>query len=227
MNKRMARGFTLVEVMVAVTLFSLVMVMIFNGLHSSSLSWRAGERQIAQNDTQRLELAFLRKLLSQAVPLILIDGDENPLLFKGEEDTVYFVSKLPSHRGGGGLYLLSLHVSQQDDRHTLTMTYQPATPAIDLSDHLDSEHASSLDLIENIETLTLSYYGDKDDIDEADWHDDWDSNVRLPELISIQIETSQARRFWPELVIPIHNQAIKGQPQFSMYAATVTQNGGL
>ncbi len=37
-----SEGFTLVEILVAMTLFSITLIMIFSGLHSASRNWDAG-----------------------------------------------------------------------------------------------------------------------------------------------------------------------------------------
>jgi len=213
-----SQGFTLVELLVALTLFSLILVMIFSALHATSRSWQIGEKKITANDEQRLELAFIRKHLSQAIPLIRIDGRENRILFKGESEAVHFISRLPAHRGGGGLYLVSLVVSELDFGKGLSFKYQPVGPDIDAFDLLDSDKIKTVELIAGIETIEFSYFGRETLDDDPHWHGRCDIKDRLPELITLQITDTESGRYWPELIIPIRTQHVKGQLQLTIHA---------
>ncbi len=211
-------GFTLVEILIALTLFSFILVLIFSTLHSTSRSWQTGEKKIAANDEQRLELAFIRKHISQAIPLTRIDGKDNRILFKGESEAVHFISRLPAHRGGGGLYLVSLVVSEQDLRKGFSLMYQPVGPDIDAFDLLDSDKIKTVELIADIEAIEFSYFGRETIEDDPRWHEQWDIKDRLPELITVEITETESGRYWPELFIPMRTQNVKGQPQLTIHA---------
>lgn len=209
-------GFTLVEILVALTLFSLVLVMVFNGLYSAGLSWQKGEDQSDINDTQRLELAFLRRQLSEAVPLIRIDGIENPVLFKGGRDFIRFVSGLPAHRGGGGLDVLNVQIEQHGSEKDLVLAYRPVMVETDFFDDGAQEDWDRQVLLTDIDRVEFDYYGNRNIKDAPAWYDNWESTDRLPEAVRIQITSSNPRQYWPEMVIPVYTQVIKGQPQFTM-----------
>ena len=74
LSKQQVTGFTLVEILIAMTLFSFTLVLIFSALYSTSRTWQISNRQIDTNDEQRLELAFILKQISKAIPLHLIDA---------------------------------------------------------------------------------------------------------------------------------------------------------
>jgi len=180
-----ATGFTLVEILIALTLFSVILVLVFSALHTSNLTWQASERQIEANEDQRLVIAFIKRQLSQVVPLLQLDGKENNLVFKGEEDQIQFVSALPAHRGGGGLYLLSLQADKD-----LTLHYQMVTSDIALATETDDEKIKSQILIADIDDLEFRYYGREKINDTPAWHHQWQNQKRLPELISLRITNS-------------------------------------
>lgn len=215
--KKQARGFTLVEILIAMTLFSFILVLIFSTLYSTSRIWQTTDRQIDTNDEQRLEISFIRKQISQAIPLSLIDGKENKILFKGETDAIHFTSSLPAHRGGGGLYFLSLLLSGNNAHQDLTLRYQPARPDRDLFNNPDNEEIKTMSLITDIEDVEFFYYGSEDKDDESRWYSQWDIKDRLPKLVKVQITSVDNKQYWPALVIPIHSQALKGQPQLTMH----------
>jgi general secretion pathway protein J len=204
-------GFTLVEILIAMTLFSVILVLVFSALHTSNKSWLASERQIETNEEQRLVLSFIKRQISQTVPLLQLDGKENTLVFKGEEDSLQFVSSLPAHRGGGGLYLLSLSVDEG-----LTLHYQVVTSDIELVDELDDEKSKEQLLIANIDKIAFSYFGSEISNETPVWRDQWTDQKRLPDLVSMRITSKSASDYWPEVVIPVRTQISRGQPQFTL-----------
>ena len=211
------RGFTLVEVMVALTLFSLVLTLIFSGLRASGKSWERSEVQIDNTDNLRLELAFVRKTLGEAVPLVLLDGKQNPVVFKGEPDAIYFTAQLPSHRGGGGLYLLSLSTVAHEHKRDLQLAYQSISPALDL-DQLDTGYdRKTLTLMTDIDALVFSYYGNEEVGKDPVWSDTWRNQQNLPLVARIHIEAANKERYVPDLLVRLATQSVRGQPQLTLY----------
>lgn len=220
------RGFTLVEILVALTLFSLVLAMIFSGLHSSSKSWKKSEAQVAENDTRRLDLGFVRKQLAQAVPLVLLDGKDNSVLFKGNNDAIQFISDLPDHRGGGGLYVLSLGITQNDQSEDLTLGYRPVTTDIDLNIPGNDDQEKNITIMKDIDTLEFSYYGSEDDKTNPEWTDEWRAKQKMPELIRIHIEPVREDKYIPDMIVRLHTGNVRGQPQLILYKGKADRNAG-
>jgi len=205
-------GYTLIEILIALTLFSVILMLVFSALHTSSKSWIASEQQIAANEDKRLILTFIKRQLSQVVPLLQINGKKNNVVFKGEQDSLRFVSALPAHRGGGGLYLLTLRADED-----LTLYYQIVTTNIDLATDLDNEKIKSQVLIADIDKIEFSYFGSEDTDDTPTWYEQWENQKQLPDLISLRIRSKDSSEFWPEVLIPIRTQVSRGLPQFTLY----------
>ena len=58
---RQARGFTLIEILVSLTLLGIIFLLLFSCLYTSNKSWIAGEKKISRNDEVRLVSHFLRR----------------------------------------------------------------------------------------------------------------------------------------------------------------------
>lgn len=220
-------GLTLVEILVALTLFCLVLTMIFSGLHSSAKSWEKSEAQIAENDSRRLDLGFVRKELAQAVPLVLFDGKDNPVLFEGDHDAIQFISDLPGHRGGGGLYVISLNISQTDHNKNLILGYRPVTTGIDLNHPENSGEEKNVSILEDISSLEFSYFGSKDNRTDPAWSDEWRVKQRLPELVRIHIEPVRAVNYIPDMIVNLHTGSVPGQPQLTVYKSKAGNRSGM
>jgi len=225
-HHRLHKGMTLVELLVALTLFSLILSLIFSGLRASGKSWERSAAQINNTDNLRLELAFVCKTLGEAVPLVLLDGKQNPVVFKGEPDAIHFTAQLPSHRGGGGLYLLSLSTVEHGDKRELQLAYQSISPALDI-DHLEAgDDGKTMTLMTDINTLIFSYYGSEDTGKDPEWSDTWHNQQNLPLLVRIHIEPANKASHLPDLVVRLATQSVRGQPQLTLYKSNAGSDTG-
>ena len=218
-KQRISFGFTLVEVLVAMTLFSITLLLIFSALHSAGRSWHVGEQQVERNDAQRLGLQFLRRYIGQAVPLMLIDNRDNRILFKGERDAVHFITGLPSHRGNFGLYSVSVLLERSGtDQPQLVVRYMPVDPDKDFFASGDSAAYTTQELLVDIEAVEFEYYGRVQARSEPGWSSVWEAKDRLPELVRIRILPANTDLSLSELSIAIRNQITGGQPQLVIHA---------
>ena len=206
-------GFTLVEILVALTLFSLVLVMVFNSLYSAGLSWKKGAEQADINDYQRLDLTFLCRQLSQTVPLVMIDGKKNPLMFTGDYNSIHFISSLPSHRGSGGLAIYDVRMTRQGNSKALVLEYRPVTPGMKFFEETKPDDVDVLVLVKNIEEIQFSYYGKQKADDSSGWQNRWNNSDQLPDLIKLRVIQENPKQYFPDMVVPIHNQVTKGKFQ--------------
>ena len=204
-------GFTLLEVLVALLLFSLVLMMLYGALYSSGRSWRVSEVQARENDDKRLILAFIRRQVGEAMPLVQADEREARMMFHGEDSSLQFVSRLPAHHAGSGVYFLKFEM--RDDE--LMLKYLPLARDKDLFAEDVFVDAAEIILLKNVETIDLDYFGRDTSDAEPAWSDNWDNKARLPELMRFQVIAGDPGS-WPPLVIALRSQAAGGQPQLTL-----------
>lgn len=211
-------GFTLVEILIGLTLLSLIMLLLFSSLHTAGKSWSSGEDKITRTDELRLASQFIRQRLSQSVPIIWISKNERRIAFKGTGEEINFVSPLPAHRGGGGLYLLTLKLDSDHDQQHLVLHYRLALPdrqTFNIS--AQGEHESAV-LAENISRIVFSYFGSTEPDEEPQWQDRWDVEDQLPKMVRIKLSPEDSLHEWPEMLVTLPSQTISGQPQFYQFA---------
>lgn len=66
-----AAGFTLIEVLLAITLVSLIMAMAYGGFRASIRATTSGEALIEETNRLRITHQFVRTQLSQALSLVI------------------------------------------------------------------------------------------------------------------------------------------------------------
>ena len=203
-----APGFTLIEILLAVSLLSLILLLLFSALFSANRSWAATERRIAQNDELRLVAEFIQRQLAEQSPLFWAGEDDTGLLFSGARDELHFTAGLPAHRGGGGAQALTLKVSRAGGERQLALYFQPVSVARRPFAH---QHGGErVVLLANTARIELAYYGREEIEGQSSWRAEWRHAELLPELIGLTVYPATDRP-WPEMIIPLHARPAKGR----------------
>ena len=207
MGGRAGAGFTLVELLVALTLLGLLSVVLFGGLRFGTRAWEAGNARVERLAEVQAVQGVLRRRIAQAVlpedagaKSAFSDG---PAAFSGAEDSLRFVALVPSRFGVGGFYLFELSVVDDGDGARLELAWRLFRP--DQPGDLD-QPAPGLGgrrvLIEGIEAAKFGYYGAARAGAEAEWRERWDGAGGLPALIALEVAFPAGDpRSWPELVV--------------------------
>ena len=204
---RPAPGFTLLEILLAISLLSLILLLLFSALFSANRSWAATERRIAQNDELRLVAEFIQRQLAEQAPLFWAGQDDTGLLFSGAPDELHFTAGLPAHRGGGGVQALTLKVSRAGGESQLALYVQPVSAE---QRPFDNHGAERVVLLANTARIELAYYGREEIEGQSTWRAAWRHAELLPELIGLTVypATGQA---WPQMIIPLYARPAKGR----------------
>ena len=204
-------GFTLLELLVGTVLFGFILIMLYSSLFSTGHHWRVSAIHARQNDDKRLILSLIRRLIKQTSPMIQRDSEGSRLLFQGDDSSLIFVTHLPAHHAGSGIYFLKFEV--QDDELLLKYTALTRDKAMFEEDIF--VEAETINLLTHIEGINLYYFGQDAADTEPTWHDEWNNKVQLPELVRFQVITDPGNP-WPELLIALRSQAVLGQPQLTL-----------
>jgi general secretion pathway protein J len=211
-------GFTLLELLIALTLLGLITVMLYGGLHLAIRGAESGERRAEISEQVRLIQSFIRREVSQVYPLVWSNKGKPRVAFKGRSEALHFAAILPAHRGEGGLYLVSIEARYP--AHQLIFSYRLARPEIQNFETKEAPQKSVI-LVEGIERVEFLYYGKQEKEDEARWHSRWKDRRNLPQLVRLRLKTVSL--VWPDLVIPIYAKVHLEEQQLVMRAPG--QNG--
>jgi len=175
------QGMTLIELLVGLSLLSLIALMLAGGLHLGTRAWEVGAKRMTQGDRLQRNDAFLRQLLSQA----RIQFDDlalgSPRGFLGDPNRVAFLAPLPEQFGGGSVSSFVLDSEQNGASHSLVLHWQSlARPA-------NKNMSSNALLIDRLDSEGLSYYGRLPGEDMPRWHDEWSGRYGLPMLIRLTL----------------------------------------
>ncbi|MGY6555624.1 MAG: prepilin-type N-terminal cleavage/methylation domain-containing protein [Wenzhouxiangella sp.] len=195
-------GFTLVEVMLAITLVSLIMALAYGGFRSSVRATNSGEALIEETNRLRITHQFVRTQLSQALPLIIEEDEQEGEMvrFQGEAQRVRFIAPMPGYLSFGGPYVQQFSLERRDDgldlvfHYALLNGYEPG--------ELGQE--DGVVLLQGLRSGGFFFLG----LDEEDqgpvWSDFWETVDLLPEAVGLSLDMGRDNGLvWPELVTPV------------------------
>lgn len=221
-----ACGFTLMELLIALVILSIIMLLMFSGLRLGSRAWEGVEAVADRTSELRLARNFIERSLRQTREIRLrLDGRRH-LVFTGKQDQLEFVAPLSAHVGIPGLYILRLTLEEAgDDTQRLMLTrwllhpevlngesdapaWEPLTEAAGFDhgeDGLDRDLAAGAQgrtmLLPEVGDFALSYYGIPQGEQTPQWYDDWLDQRQLP--YRVQLVLSSLKESWPAAMITL------------------------
>ena len=152
-------GFTLLELLIAMTLLGLVLVMLYSGFNIGLRSWDKGEAVAEQLNQIRLTQEFLRRQLRQSVTVFRTDAREGrKIYFTGEPLQIGWVAPMLRYLGLGGLYYLQLEWVKNTESGQLVLRWIPYNPT-DEDDLIDDDDVEQTVLLDGVEDFRLEYFG--------------------------------------------------------------------
>lgn len=193
-------GFTLVELLVAMTLIGLIFVALFGGLRFGARTWEIGNARSEDSAQTEVTQSLIRRQLAQTIMLPGLDRGE--FTFEGDADRLRFTAPAPTQIGLGGIYLFELFTESSEQGEQLVLRWRLHRPDLDPDSPIEDEDRKTRVLIDGIEALRLRYFGDPEGERDPDWSDNWRGHEVLPTLVSIRVELPQEdRRRWPDLLV--------------------------
>jgi general secretion pathway protein J len=219
-------GFTLLELVIGLSLVSIIMLMLFSSLSLGSRTWEGLEARNQALTNQLLVRGFIQRSLLQARFISLPVEDGSQMIFSGDATRLEYAAPLSRNVGFGGLYILRLGLLEVDGRQQLQLTRWLAHPEVlegnsgipaweplqkvSFQDFLDSSDHDGVEaifgqtpLLEDVEELTIEYYGTLDGEQGEDWHEEWLEQQRPPRLVRMRIRTVTTTAPWPDLLIQL------------------------
>ena len=197
-------GFTLLEVLLGMSIMSIMMLLLFASLRICVQNWNAGEKKIAQVSQAAIIQNFLQNKLHATLPLNADFLEEPQFSFQGDREKIQFAAAMPASASRLGLQLfnISMNTSAGEEGRQLLVDIQPFFP---LGDD-EQWNEEPVIILTKIHTLRFAYFGpdsnDPNGDDGSVWQDEWLERQILPRLVSIDVELTNGE-VWPQLVVAL------------------------
>ena len=171
---RSARGFTLLEVMLAIVLLALLLAGTWGAIRTAVHAMHSGEAAIDRTNRLRVAEEFTRHQISRILPLAYGSDDSTGTnyVFEGSANSMRFVAPMPGYLSKGGPYVQTIEFSGNRSGGKQLLFHNAMLNGFDLeAKDPDAEPAILLDQIEDghFEFRTLDEEGLL-----TDWSDEWE-----------------------------------------------------
>ncbi|HXJ80672.1 MAG TPA: prepilin-type N-terminal cleavage/methylation domain-containing protein [Candidatus Methylomirabilis sp.] len=204
MRRRAQSGFTLIELVLALTIVAIMVTMLFSGLRVGLRAWQTGEERANALQHSRSMTQILEGTLSGTYwYLALLDKTANTpvLLFKGEADRVSFVTGSPPMPIVGLTPFVAVTMSIDQGNNPGFAIRQKAMPNFD-----PFEAITPIVVDPTVSAIQFRYMRDG-----GSWEDTWNAvdERALPQAIEVTLRTTVSGREeqLPPFVVPIRVNA--------------------
>jgi len=217
----MCRGFTLIEVIVAISLLAFGLALSFGTLRGASKATERAEILSQRDERLRAVQGFLRTQLNAALPIAFaFDNQTGSATFlRLSQKKLEFVAAMPGYMSRGGPYLQTLELVEGGKGQQLLFRQQLLTTEGPVDD--DREPVVLLDGIADggfrIRRLDESSK-------PGDWQPEWNESAQLPPLVRLDVRFLDASRHWPEFVVAPRLAATAGATEAVPLAADAANN---
>jgi len=201
---RADRGFTLLEVMLAILLLAVLLAGTYGAIRTATHAMHSGELAIDRTNRLRVAQEFLRHQVSRIMPLAF-GQDENTntnFVFEGRGNFMRFVAPMPGYLSKGGPYVQTLSFAGNRRGGRQLLFTDTMLNGFDIDEKpQDKEPAILLDQIADghFEFRTLD-----ENNELSDWSDQWDDPSVTPVMVRVVVQMlPEARVEFPEMEIPL------------------------
>ncbi len=209
------RGFSLLEVLLAITLLALLIAGAYSGIRAAANAMRAGEAAIDRADRLRTAQEFLRHQLSRMLPLSYAqnDADGTNLVFEGKDQFMRFVAPMPGYLSRGGPYVQTLELARGSDG--LQLRFNDAMlNGFDVQKSKSSD-VESVVLLDHIRDGRFEYRTLDDQGELTNWSSDWSNSGLTPLMVRIRLNMQPGVQMpWPVLDVPMMLNAGAVHPSY-------------
>lgn len=185
-------GFTLLELLLALTLLSLIVGSILGGLHLGKRVWETGRDYEAVNEVEEATRA-IADLLARFYPLAAPrQNEQSAAFFEGQTSRCRLVTSSEGDAQWGGLLLTEIGGVPSAHGATLAVWTRVFRPAEGLS--LAREAMKMTPALRDMAFFELTYFGSLEQDRPPEWRDSWINRIQPPKLISVRLGANRFGR---------------------------------
>ena len=195
-----SKGFTLVEIQIAILILLLIMAVLMGGLQLTAKTKKAAEKLSEQTADKRAISRLFQQQFSNILPIKALENGKSKLIFNGRQDNLYYMGYLPERVINGGPWLL--HVFQKDEQ--LMLEYRVFDNTESIRDNLRADFEEVV-LLNDVDEFSIEYQTEK-----GTWKSRWQDDHTMPQRLKVQL--IQTEKTWPGIIVPIYSYAATETP---------------
>ena len=184
------KGFTLLELLISLTILGVIVVIMFGAFRIGVRAWEKGEKDVESRQRQRIVLDLMKRQLASTCLREVKDPGQQPLLLQGDNKSIAFVSHIPMAPGNRfGTVYVKYVVKPEDGgkRERLTFCEKNIVLLKEGTDTGDLCEDDFFDLFPGIQSIAFEYLKGQIDGETSQWQQTWDQAMDegLPRAIRV------------------------------------------
>ena len=153
-------GFTLLELIISLTIIAIIAMMVQNGFKLSVSAWEKGESAVEEQQRYRYALELIQRQISSVLPLNSSDkeGSGDDGIFKGDDASLEFASRISLIPGTQtGIVRVEYRVETVDDKKSIWFMEKHLIDRLRDSDQNETGEEEWHNLLSGIHDFAFDY----------------------------------------------------------------------
>jgi general secretion pathway protein J len=197
MTHRPDRGSTLIELLISLTILGVILLIIMGAFRIGIRAWETGDRDVDTAQRQQMVFSILKRQLSSAVNQPIVLEDEKPFVFRGDAESMAFISTIPVVPGNeAGNVQVGYRIGVEDDGngYYLEITEQNSFVQNDGKKKMGSaKEPAAYRLLSGAQGVSFSYLKITPEASEwqAEWNPEKDTGFPAAVRCVVQMEAEK------------------------------------
>lgn len=189
------KGFTLLELVITITLLCIVVVILSGALRLGIRAWEKGEARIEVIQSPIRVLELIGRQIASTLPHQIKKGGTTVALFNGEARRLEFVSlsALSTMRDAGAVHVVyRLHENTDSKEESLFLFEEPLWAFNSTDKKAGDETRNWREMLGGVSSLSFEYGDRTETADELSWTKEWrtDKQKGIPAAVRVSVATA-------------------------------------
>lgn len=191
------------EIIVAMVMLSLIMAMIYGGIHTSRKMAAKGVKRIDATNEIRVVQELIRRQISRILPMAFKEDDGTFVIFEGDDSHIMYVSPMPGYLGNGGPHVQLIEIVNAKGGKILQFSHWLLNDSLE-EDSFDDSEQEPVVLLENVRDAEFSFVKLDDEGELGEWENEWEEPENTPLMVKLEVEMGDgAMMQWPMLQVAL------------------------
>lgn len=195
---RNERGFTLLELLIAMTLFLLIIVILGGALRLGFRSIDAAEKKMDVLERFRTSFGIITAQLQSSLPLTHDEEGKKKYYLKGDATNLQFATNYSIWGGDRGCVIVTYRLEAGDEGQISLYASERS---------VGMEETQEVRLFDDLKALSFSYFGKEATEEDGKWTEEWPDDTRYPEQLKVNLSRDRGEA---KILIPLYARRKKG-----------------